>query len=35
MTIMTDKEYNVIRIEKEETDRDREIAEIIAHIDEI
>lgn len=35
MTIFMDKEYRVIGIEVEETERDREIAEIIAHIDEI
>lgn len=36
MTIFMDKEYRVIGIEKEEeTERDREIAYIIAHIDEM
>lgn len=34
MTIFMNRNYEVIGIEVEETVRDREIAEIIAHIDE-
>lgn len=33
MSIIVDGEYNVIRVEKEETERDREIAEIIGNIE--